>query len=97
VEVDHSIILASSQYLFHSRKTSIPEMPGKDEDVHPCATGPAKGLVDSHQEEQEIVFWSAWVSRDSLPLTVDLIPPSSVRLTRSVYRCVPNMRIPDKI
>jgi hypothetical protein len=37
-------------------------MPHPDEKVHPVATGLAKQTVDAHQDEQDIVLWSAWVS-----------------------------------
>jgi glutathione S-transferase len=37
-----------------------------DENVHPTATGLAKKTVDSHQDPQDIVFWSAWVSLHGL-------------------------------
>jgi hypothetical protein len=37
-------------------------MPGPDENVHPEATGEAKKLVDAHQDAQDLVLYSGWVS-----------------------------------
>jgi hypothetical protein len=61
VEDDQSVIILPYSFYYYTLSVYSPKMPGKDEDVHPHATGPAKGLVDKHQDEQELVFWSAWV------------------------------------
>lgn len=34
-----------------------------DADIHDRATGPAADTVAKHQDPQDIVFWSGWVSR----------------------------------
>jgi glutathione S-transferase len=32
-----------------------------DSDLHPVATGPAKSIVDAHQEEQPLKLYSGWL------------------------------------
>jgi glutathione S-transferase len=34
----------------------------KDENIHPHATGLAAKTVEAHQDKQNFVFWSGWVS-----------------------------------